>query len=204
MNSNNQLITQYLTPLEDLKKILKTKDIILENNLFKDDINSEDKKIQIFQNISISQELNENGENSFIDEENYFIKDNIENFETNNSKEKFIRENTIKKVKNEKKEEKIFLIEKIDKKKKNMGRRKKKKIYSTKSIHNKFNKDNIVRKIKIHFLNAGIKYINKKYREFKILKLKPTKEKFLHKLKQKYTDYKTKKEEKHIFIKKIE
>ena len=166
-------------------------------------MNSEDNKILIFQNISESKELNENNENPFIDEENYFIKDNISNFETNNSRGKFIRENTIKKVINEKKEEKIFLIEKIDKKKKNMGRRKKKKIYRTKSIHNKFNKDNIVRKIKIHFLNAGIKYINKKYREFKILKLKPTKEKFLHKLKQKYTDYKTKKEEKIFLSKKL-
>jgi len=42
-----------------------------------------------------------------------------------------------------------------------MGRRKKEKKYRTKASHNKFNKDNIVRKIKIHFLNAGIIYINK-------------------------------------------
>ena len=95
------------------------------------------------------------------------------------------------------------MIEKIDKKKKNMGRRKKKKIYRTKSIHNKFNKDNIVRKIKIHFLNAGIEYINKKYKEFKSLKLKPTKQKFLQKLEQKYTDYSTKKEEKIFLSKKL-
>ena len=95
------------------------------------------------------------------------------------------------------------MIEKIDKKKKNMGRRKKKKIYGTKSIHNKFNKDNIVRKIKIHFLNAGIEYINKKYKEFKSLKLKPTKQKFLQKLEQKYTDYATKKEEKIFLSKKL-
>ena len=95
------------------------------------------------------------------------------------------------------------MIEKIDKKKKNMGRRKKKKIYRTKSIHNKFNKDNIVRKIKIHFLNAGIEYINKKYKEFNFLKLKPTKQKFLQKLEQKYTDYATKKEEKIFLSKKL-
>jgi hypothetical protein len=192
-----------LKPLQDLKNILKTKDIILENNSLKDEMNSEATKIQVFQNIFESEELNENSENPFIDEEIYCIKDNISNYDTNNSKEKFIRENFIKKVKNEKKYEKIFLIGKIDKKKKNMGRRKKKKIYRTKSIHNKFNKDNIVRKIKIHFLNAGIKYINEKYREFKILKLKPTKQKFLHKLKQKYTDYTTKKEEKIFLSKKL-
>ena len=116
MNDNNQLFTQYLTPLRDLKEILKTKDIILENNLFKDDMNSEDNKIQIFQNIFKSEELNENNENPFIEEEIYFIKNNFSNYDTNNNKEKFIREIIIKKVKNEKKEEKIFLIEKMDKK----------------------------------------------------------------------------------------
>jgi len=41
-----------------------------------------------------------------------------------------------------------------------MGRRRPKKNYKTKPSHNKFNKDNIVRKIKIHFLNSTIKYIN--------------------------------------------
>ena len=203
MDNNDQLFTRYLKPLQDLKNILKTKDIILENNSLKNEMNSETGKIQVFQNLFESEELNENSENPFIDEEIYCIKDNISNYDTNNSKEKFIRENSIKKVKNEKKEEKIFLIEKTDKKKKNMGRKKKEKIYGTKSIHNKFNKDNIVRKIKIHSLNAGIEYINKKYKEFKSLKLKPTKQKFLQKLEQKYTDYATKKEEKIFLSKKL-
>ena len=84
-----------------------------------------------------------------------------------------------------------------------MGRRKKEKKYKTKASHNKFNKDNIVRKIKIHFLNAGIKYINKKYNEFQKLRLKRTKQKFLQKLEQKYTDYLTKKEEKIFLSKKL-
>ena len=108
MNDNNQLFTQYLTPLRDLKEILKTKDIILENNLLKNDMNSEDNKIQIFQNIFGSEELSENNENPFIEEENYFIKENISNYDTNNSKERFIRENIIKKVKNEKRRKKNF------------------------------------------------------------------------------------------------
>jgi hypothetical protein len=82
-----------------------------------------------------------------------------------------------------------------------MGRRKKEKKYRTKACHDKFNKDNIVRKIKIHFLNAGIKYINKKYNEFQKLKLKPTKQKLLQKLQQKYTDYLTKKEKKYFYTK---
>ena len=59
-----------------------------------------------------------------------------------------------------------------------MGRMKKEKKYRTKASHNKFNKDNIVRKIKIHLLNAGIKYINKKYNEFQKLKLKPQNKNF--------------------------
>ena len=125
MNDNNQLFTQYLTPLRDLKEILKTKDIILENNLLKNDMNSEDNKIQIFQNIFGSEEFSEN--NPFIEEEIYFIKDNFSYYDTNNNKEKFIRENFIKKVKNEKKEEKIFLIEKIDKKRRIWEERKRKK-----------------------------------------------------------------------------
>jgi len=108
MNDNNQLFTQYLTPLRDLKEILKTKDIILENNLLKNDMNSEDNKIQIFQNIFGSEELSENNENPFIEEENYFIKENVSNYDTNNSKERFIRENIIKKVKNEKRRKKNF------------------------------------------------------------------------------------------------
>jgi len=83
-----------------------------------------------------------------------------------------------------------------------MGRRKNEEKYRTKACHNKFNKDNIVRKIKIHFLNAGIKYVNKKYGEFQKMKLKPTKQKFLQKLQQKYTDYLTKKEEKIFFYQK--
>ena len=106
MNDNNQLFTQYLTPLRDLKEILKTKDIILENNLFKNDMNSEDNKIQIFQNIFKSEELNEN--NPFIEEEIYFIKNNFSNYDTNNNKEKFIREIIIKKLKTKKRRKKYF------------------------------------------------------------------------------------------------
>ena len=108
MNNNNQLFSRYLTSLKDLKEILRSKNIILGNNSLKDDMNSGDNKIQIFQNISESKELNENSENSFIEEENYFIKENISNYDTNNSKERFIRENIIKKVKNEKRRKKNF------------------------------------------------------------------------------------------------
>ncbi len=160
-----------------------------------------DNKIKIFENIFESQKLFECNENLF-DEENYFIKADslIYHNDANNYKEN-IEEKNIKKVKKKQSKGKIFLIEKIDRKKKNLGRRKKEKKYRTRASHNKFNKDNIVRKIKIHFLNAGIKYINKKYNEFHCLKR--TKQKFLQKLKQKYTDYLTKKEEKIFLSKKL-
>ena len=127
----------------------------------------------------------------------------INHYETKNTKKNYNEAKNIKKKKKKQNKSKIFWIEKIDKKKKNMGRRKKEKKYKTKASHNKFNKDNIVRKIKIHFLNAGIKYINKKYNEFEKLKLKRTNQKFLQKLEQKYTDYLTKKEEKIFLSKKL-
>ena len=186
----------------NLNEILRSKDIVLENNFFKDEIYSEETKIHIFERIFESEKLIENNENL---EEFYFIKKNLNNNKSNriNTNEKDIGKVDIKKAKKKQVKEKIFLIEKTDIKKKNMGRRKKEKKYRTKACHDKFNKDNIVRKIKIHFLNAGIKYINKKYSEFQKLKLKPTKQKFLQKLQQKYTDYLTKKEEKIFLSKKL-
>ena len=42
MNNNNQLFSRYLTPLKDLKEILRSKNIILGNNSLKDDMNSGD------------------------------------------------------------------------------------------------------------------------------------------------------------------
>jgi len=185
----------------NLKEIFRSKDIFFINTHFDDEFCLEENKIQIFEKIFKSQELLENNGNVVVNEENYFIEtySSINHSNKNISSEKDIGENNIKKARKKKAKEKIFFIEKTDKKKKNMGRRKKEKKYRTKACHDKFNKDNIVRKIKIHFLNAGIKYINKKYNEFQKLKLKPTKQKFLQKLQQKYTDYRTKKEEK-IFL----
>ena len=198
----NQSFKKDLILSINLNEILRSKDIVLENNFLKDEIYSEETKIHIFERIFESEKLIENNENL---EEFYFIKKNSNNNKSNriNTNEKDIGKVDIKKVKKKQVKEKIFLIEKTDRKKKNMGRRKKEKKYRTKACHDKFNKDNIVRKIKIHFLNAGIKYINKKYSEFQKLKLKPTKQKFLQKLQQKYTDYLTKKEEKIFLSKKL-
>lgn len=199
---SNQSFDENTMDLNNIKEILKSKDIILYKNILNTKVYFSDNKIKIFENIFESQKLFECNENLF-DEENYFIKADslIYHYNSNNSKEKYIEEKNIKKSKKKQFQKKIFLIEKIDRKKKNMGRRKKEKKYRTRASHNKFNKDNIVRKIKIHFLNAGIKYINKKYNEFHCLKR--TKQKFLQKLKQKYTDYLTKKEEKIFLSKKL-
>ena len=198
----NQLLEENYLYSSNIKEILRNKDIILKNEIIKAEISLEDIIIPIFENIFESKKLIDNNENLVIKDDNYFIKANSY-INRNNSIEKISEENNIKKGKKKKAKEKIFLIEKTDKKKKNMGRRKKEKKYRTKACHDKFNKDNIVRKIKIHFLNAGIKYINKKYSEFQKLKLKPTKQKFLQKLQQKYTDYRTKKEEKIFLSKKL-
>ena len=201
---NNQFFEENSIFLNNIKEILKSKDIILYENFLNAQVYLSDNKIKIFENIFESQKLIECNEN-LLDEENYFIKANslIYHYETENSNENYNEEKNIKKAKKKQDKSKIFWIEKIDKKKKNMGRRKKEKKYKTKASHNKFNKDNIVRKIKIHFLNAGIKYINKKYNEFQKLRLKRTKQKFLQKLEKKYTDYLTKKEEKIFLSKKL-
>jgi hypothetical protein len=201
---NNQFFEENSIFLNNIKEILKSKDIILYENFLNAQVYLSDNKIKIFENIFESQKLIECNENLF-DEENYFIKANslIYHYETENSNENYNGAKNIKKAKKKQDKSKIFWIEKIDKKKKNMGRRKKEKKYKTKASHNKFNKDNIVRKIKIHFLNAGIKYINKKYNEFQKLRLKRTKQKFLQKLEKKYTDYLTKKEEKIFLSKKL-
>ena len=198
---SNQSFDENTMNLNNIKEILKFKDIILYKNILNTKVYFSDNKVKIFENIFESQKLFECNENLF-DEENYFIKADslIYHNDANNYKEN-IEEKNIKKVKKKQSKGKIFLIEKIDRKKKNLGRRKKEKKYRTRASHNKFNKDNIVRKIKIHFLNAGIKYINKKYNEFHCLKR--TKQKFLQKLKQKYTDYLTKKEEKIFLSKKL-
>ena len=201
---NNQFFEENSIFLNNIKEIMKSKDIILYENFLNAQVYLSDNKIKIFENIFESQKLIECNEN-LLDEENYFIKANslIYHYETENSNENYNGEKNIKKAKKKQDKSKIFWIEKIDKKKKNMGRRKKEKKYKTKASHNKFNKDNIVRKIKIHFLNAGIKYINKKYNEFQKLRLKRTKQKFLQKLEKKYTDYLTKKEEKIFLSKKL-
>ena len=57
----------------------------------------------------------------------------------------------------------IFKIKKAKK----QGRRKLGKIYSNEPRHDKFSKDNIIKKIMNHFIQSTLNYINEKYNEFK-------------------------------------
>ena len=56
----------------------------------------------------------------------------------------------------------IFKIKKAKK----QGRRKLGKIYSNEPRHDKFSKDNIIKKIINHFIQSTLNYINEKYNEF--------------------------------------
>ena len=56
----------------------------------------------------------------------------------------------------------IFKIKKAKK----QGRRKLGKIYSNEPRHDKFSKDNIIKKIMNHFIQSTLNYINEKYNEF--------------------------------------
>jgi hypothetical protein len=75
----------------------------------------------------------------------------------------------IKNQKINKEKEKIFFIKKGKRKRENRkrGRLEKNTIPSYKLKHNKFSKDDIIQKIKRHFINRLLKYINEIYKGFK-------------------------------------
>ena len=77
-----------------------------------------------------------------------------------------------KKSTNDKKQNlfKITIEKKDENEFTNKGRRKKDKLYSSESVkklvHDKFQDDNIIQKIKIHFLNAARQYVNSEYKKY--------------------------------------
>ena len=75
----------------------------------------------------------------------------------------------IKNQKINKEKEKIFLIKKGKRKRENRkrGRLEKNTIPSYKLKHNKFSRDDIIQKIKRHFINRLLRYINEIYKDFK-------------------------------------
>jgi hypothetical protein len=84
----NQSFKKDLILSINLNEILRSKDIVLENNFLKDGIYSEETKIHIFEKIFESEKLIENNENL---EEFYFIK-------TNYCKNKCIKINTNERI----------------------------------------------------------------------------------------------------------
>ena len=77
-----------------------------------------------------------------------------------------------KKSTNDKKQNlfKITIEKKDENEFTNKGRRKKDKLYPNESVkklvHDKFQDDNIIQKIKIHFLNAARQYVNSEYKKY--------------------------------------
>ena len=127
--------------------------------------------------IEKSQTFNNN--NRFIldniDESDYYNRTCIN--EKSLNKDLFSFDKTSEIVEQEK--ELIFLNKKVNskissenkqifktKKAKKQGRRKLGKIYSNEPRHDKFSKDNIIKKIINHFIQSTLNYINEKYNEF--------------------------------------
>ena len=130
--------------------------------------NSYQKLIEDIQYIEKSQTFNNN--NRFIldniDESDYYNRTCIN--ENSLNKDLFSFDKTSEIVEQEV-NRKISLennqIFKIKKAKK-QGRRKLGKIYSNEPRHDKFSKDNIIKKIINHFIQSTLNYINEKYNEF--------------------------------------
>ena len=110
---NNQFFEENSIFLNNIKEIMKSKDIILYENFLNAQVYLSDNKIKIFENIFESQKLIECNEN-LLDEENYFIKANslIYHYETENSNENYNGEKNIKKAKKNKTSQKFFGLKK--------------------------------------------------------------------------------------------
>ena len=106
---NNQFFEENSIFLNNIKEILKSKDINLDKITLGNEFFLPDYKIKIFENIFESQKLIECNEN-LLDEENYFIKANslIYHYEMENSNESGVEEKNIKKEKKKQDKGKIF------------------------------------------------------------------------------------------------
>ena len=130
--------------------------------------NSFQKLIEDIEYIEKSQTFNNN--NRFIldnkDESDYYSRTCINENSLNKDLFSFDKTSEIveqevnRKISIENKQ--IFKIKKAKK----QGRRKLGKIYSNEPRHDKFSKDNIIKKIINHFIQSTLNYINEKYNEF--------------------------------------
>ena len=128
--------------------------------------------------------------------DNYF--DNT-NSTDNNGKETDHTNNTIINTKTQIEKIKIFDIKKVSKR---IGRRKhdKPELYKYEAVHTKYRQDNIIQKIKIHFINSTMDLINRKYNEYLNI---DSKKRLLQKIKPNFTKIWTKKGNQEFLEKKL-
>ena len=136
---------------------------------------------------------------TYDDRDNYF--DNT-NSTDNNGKETDHTNNTNNTIINTKtqiEKNKIFDIKKVSKR---IGRRKhdKPELYKYEAVHTKYRQDNIIQKIKIHFINSTMDLINRIYNEYLNI---DSKKRLLQKIKPNFTKIWTKKGNQEFLEKKL-
>jgi len=130
--------------------------------------------------------------NNFNNIDNSINKEDIYFYQNTKTEEKTVNKGT-------KSKKDIFYFKRINK---NLGRRKKNRVYSSKTVNDKFRENNITPVIKRRLINSSLSYINKKitlyYNEEK------KKDKYLlKKIKPNFVKAKNKKEERQYLSKKI-
>ena len=117
------------------------------------------------------------GIDNYFDNTNSTDNNGKETDHTNNTN------NTIINTKTQIEKIKIFDIKKVSKR---IGRRKQDKpeLYKYEAVHTKYRQDNIIQKIKIHFINSTMDLINRKYNEYLNI---DSKKRLLQKIKPNFT-----------------
>lgn len=128
-------------------------------------------------------------EDNYYNEEEYNEKLYLINTDpTNNKTDKSNKNNNTKKNCDNSRNRQIIKKQKNKKIKRELGRRRKKDSYNDKSIHNKYDIDNMRIKIFNRFRNSALIYVNKLYQQFELKnKMKKRARKLLKKLKYKRT-----------------
>lgn len=133
------------------------------------------------------------GIDNYFDNTNSTDNNGKETDHTNNTN------NTIINTKTQIEKIKIFDIKKVSKR---IGRRKQDKpeLYKYEAVHTKYRQDNIIQKIKIHFINSTMDLINRKYNEYLNI---DSKKRLLQKIKPNFTKIWTKKGNQEFLEKKL-
>ena len=133
------------------------------------------------------------GIDNYFDNTNSTDNNGKETDHTNNTN------NTIINTKTQIEKNKIFDIKKVSKR---IGRRKhdKPELYKYEAVHTKYRQDNIIQKIKIHFINSTMDLINRKYNEYLNI---DSKMRLLQKIKPNFTKIWTKKGNQKFLEKKL-